>query len=57
MSKGIEKANNDRRGVEVTVKLEGGKLVAITQEKDEEFRVGDRVRILSGNGATRVTKM
>lgn len=54
---GIEKANNDRRGVEVTVKLEGGKLVAITQEKDEEFRVGDRVRILSGNGATRVTKM
>jgi outer membrane lipoprotein SlyB len=54
---GIEKANNDRRGVEVTVKLEGGKLVAITQEKDEEFRVGDRVRILSGSGATRVTKM
>ncbi len=53
---GIEKSNNDKRGVEVTVKLEGGKLIAITQEKDEEFRVGDRVRILSGQGATRVSR-
>ena len=52
----IEKSTNDKRGVEVTVKLEGGKLVAITQEKDEEFRVGDRVRILSGQGETRVSK-
>lgn len=52
----IEKNANDRRGVEVTVKLEGGKLIAITQEKDEEFRVGDRVRVLSGNGVTRVSK-
>jgi outer membrane lipoprotein SlyB len=54
---GIEKNANDRKGVEVTVKLEGGKLVAITQEKDEEFKVGDRVRILSGQGVTRVSKL
>jgi outer membrane lipoprotein SlyB len=53
---GVEKSNNDRKGVEVTVKLEGGKLIAITQEKDEEFRVGDRVRVLSGQGATRVSR-
>jgi len=53
----VEKSNNDRRGVEVTVRLEGGKLIAITQEKDEEFRVGDRVRILSGQGATRVSRI
>ena len=52
----IEKNANDRRGVEVTVRLENGKLIAITQEKDEEFRVGDKVRILSGQGATRVTR-
>lgn len=52
----VEKGNNDRRGVEVTVRLEGGRLIAITQEKDEEFRVGDRVRILSGQGATRVSR-
>jgi outer membrane lipoprotein SlyB len=54
---GIEKSGNDRKGVEVTVKLEGGKLVAITQEKDEEFKIGDRVRILSGSGVTRVSRL
>jgi outer membrane lipoprotein SlyB len=53
----IEKSANDRTGVEVTVRLEGGKLIAITQEKDEDFRVGDRVRILSGQGATRVSRL
>ena len=52
----VEKRGNDRRGVEVTVRLEGGKLVAVTQENDEDFRVGDRVRILSGQGVTRVTR-
>jgi outer membrane lipoprotein SlyB len=53
----IEKSNNDRKGVEVTVKLDSGKLIAITQEADEMFRVGDRVRILSGQGATRVSRL
>jgi len=52
----VEKGNNDRRGVEVTVRLEGGKLIAVTQEKDEDFRVGDKVRILSGQGVTRVSR-
>lgn len=52
----VEKDANDRKGVEVTVRVEGGKLIAVTQEKDEEFRVGDKVRILSGQGATRVTR-
>lgn len=53
----IEKSQNDRKGVEVTVRLEGGKLIAVTQEKDEEFRIGDRVRILSGQGVTRVSRL
>ena len=53
----VEKNNNDRRGVEVTVRLEGGKIIAVTQEKDEDFRVGDRVKILSGQGATRVSRI
>jgi outer membrane lipoprotein SlyB len=52
-----EKNANDRPGVEVTIRLEGGNLIAVTQEKDEEFRVGDKVRILSGRGATRVTRI
>ena len=52
----IEKNNNDRQGVEVTIRLEGGRIIAVTQGKDEDFRVGDRVKILSGQGATRVTR-
>ena len=53
----VEKNGNDRRGVEVTIRLEGGQLIAITQEKDEDFRIGDRVRILSGQGTTRVSRL
>jgi len=41
--------------VEVTVQLDNGQYVSIVQEADEAFRPGDRVRILSGRGATRVT--
>ena len=53
----VEKSGNDRKGVEVTVRLENGNIIAVTQEKDEEFRVGDRVRILSGQGTTRVSRI
>ena len=45
-----------RRGVEVTVKLDNGSMVAITQEADEVFRPGDRVRILSDGATSRVTR-
>jgi outer membrane lipoprotein SlyB len=51
----IEKSANERRGLELTVLLDSGKYVAVVQEADESFRPGDRVRILSGRGATRVT--
>ena len=35
--------------------LDSGKYIAVVQEADEAFRSGDRVRILSGRGTTRVT--
>jgi outer membrane lipoprotein SlyB len=44
-----------QKGVEITVKLDSGRLLAITQAADEVFQVGDRVRVLSGGGATRVS--
>ena len=44
-----------RAGVEVTIKFDNGGMVAITQEADEAFKVGDRVRVLSGGGVSRVT--
>ncbi|MGH8727500.1 MAG: glycine zipper 2TM domain-containing protein [Burkholderiales bacterium] len=45
------------KGVEVTVKLDSGNFVAITQavEENEVFNPGDRVRIVSGGGVSRVT--
>lgn len=45
-----------RDGVEITVRLDNGTLRAVTQEITKEvFRVGERVRLLTENGVTRVT--
>jgi len=51
----IERNANDKPGVEITVLLDSGKYIAVVQGADEPFRAGDRVRILSGPGGTRVT--
>lgn len=51
----IEQGTTGKSGVEVTVKLNSGALVAIVQEADETFRPGDRVRILSDGRTSRVT--
>jgi len=51
-----EEAVTRQKGVEITVKLDSGRLIAITQAADQEFRIGDRVRVLSGGGVTRVTQ-
>lgn len=50
-----EELGTRRTGVEVTVKLDRGGLVAIVQEADETFKPGDRVRILSDGHTSRVT--
>lgn len=46
---------NQRRALEITVRLDNGEMRAITQEADEAFRPGERVRLLSSGGVTRVT--
>ena len=51
----VEEGTTRQKGVEITVKLDGGRMLAITQAADEEFKAGERVRILSGSGVTRVT--
>ena len=50
-----EEVGTRKTGLEITVKLDGGKLVAITQEADEAFRPGERVRIISDGTTSRVT--
>jgi len=42
--------------LEVTVKLDSGEMRAIVQEADLELKPGDRVRLLSSGGVTRVTR-
>ena len=52
-----EQGTTRKNGVEITVKLDNGGLLAITQEADgTTFNSGDRVRLLSGGGVTRVAR-
>lgn len=43
-----------QKGLEITVRLDSGQIIAITQGADVPFYDGDRVQILSSNGVTRV---
>ncbi|MBC7779885.1 MAG: glycine zipper 2TM domain-containing protein [Proteobacteria bacterium] len=45
-----------KEGLEVTVRLDNGNIIAITQEADVQFQPGDRVRVLAGGGVSRVTR-
>jgi outer membrane lipoprotein SlyB len=51
----LEENFSKKAGLEITVKFDNGSVSAIIQEADEQFHVGDKVRILSGGGKTRVT--
>lgn len=53
----IEEGVTRKPALEITVKLDNGQFVSIVQEGDaRDFRPGDRVRVLSGRGESRVTR-
>ena len=52
----IEEGITKKNGLEITVKFDNGSMSAITQEADEQFHPGERVRILSGRGTSRVSR-
>ena len=53
----IEEGVTRQAGVEVTVRLESGQVLAVVQEDGgEAFRPGDRVRVVRDGGTTRVTR-
>ena len=55
MQKAIEENATRQPGLEITVQLDNGRMVAVTQAADEPFYPGDRVRVLIGyDGTTRV---
>lgn len=53
----VEEGATRQTGLEITVTLDGGRTIAIIQaDKGEDFRVGDRVRILQSGGEARVSR-
>ena len=53
----IQSNTATQNGIEITIRLDSGYVIAVTQGADEAFRVGDRVQVLGGAGATRVTRL
>lgn len=52
----VEEAATGKAGLEITVRLDSGRTIAITQEDDgERYNVGDRVRLLESGGQARVS--
>lgn len=52
---GAEKAMDQTSGIEITVRLDNGQTIAVVQQPDEQFSVGERVRVLtSPDGSARV---
>ncbi len=53
----IEQGATRKQGVELTVRLDDGKTIAVVQEDDPAlYRIGDRVRVLSDYRETRVAR-
>lgn len=53
----VENQTGKKQGLEITVQMDNGETRAIAQEADILFTAGQRVRVLSGNGPTRVTPL
>jgi outer membrane lipoprotein SlyB len=45
-----------QQGIEITVQLDDGSLLAVVQAADEEFVPGEKIRLLRTGGTTRVAK-
>ena len=51
----IEENATRQQGLEITVRLDGGRMIAVTQAADEPFYPGDRVRVLTSyDGTSRI---
>ena len=57
LGQAVENSSSKVAALEITVRLDNGDLRAIVQETDgQQFKPGDRVRLLSQGGVTRVTR-
>jgi len=51
----LEEGATRKAGVEITVRLDNGELRAVVQDDKERFVTGQKVRLLTQNGVTRVS--
>lgn len=51
----IEEGVTRQAGLEITVRFDDGRMIAVTQAADEKFQPGERVRVLTGGGVTRIS--
>jgi outer membrane lipoprotein SlyB len=51
----IEEAATRKPGQAITIKLENGSTVIVTQASPPDFNVGDRVALVNGPGGAQVT--
>jgi outer membrane lipoprotein SlyB len=51
----LEEGVTRKDALEITVKLDGGGLIAIVQEADEAFNIGENVRIIENGSTSRVS--
>ena len=50
-------ALQSQTGLEITILMDSGEVIAIVQGADLAFRPGQRVQVVSGSGTTRVTPL
>ena len=51
----VEEGATRQDGLEITVRFDDGRMIAVAQGADEKFQPGDRVRVLTGGGVTRIS--
>jgi outer membrane lipoprotein SlyB len=51
----IEEGLTRQAALEITVKFDDGRMIAVTQGADEKFQQGERVRVMTGGGVTRIS--
>ena len=51
----VEENMTRETGLEITIRFDNGRMIAVTQAATEQFRPGDRVRVLSNDGVTRIS--
>lgn len=51
----MEESTTRENALEITIRLDSGRIVSVVQTGKENFAPGDRVRVMEGAGNTRVT--